>query len=321
VLNGVDIDIRRGETLGVVGESGSGKSMFASALLDSVVDPGVLSGDIIYHPEDREPVNLVELSESEMRAVRWEDIAMVFQGAMSAFNPTLDFGEHFEETLAAHDADIDTGMERARQLLRDLYLEPDRVLRSYPHELSGGQKQRTLIALSLVLEPDVLVLDEPTAALDLLMQRSILSLLYDLKETYDLTMVFISHDLPLVAGFVDRFAIMYAFEFIEVGSADEILRHASHPYTRSLLKSTPNLETPFEEMQPIEGESPDPVNIPEGCSYHPRCPLATSKCMQENPTLESIDATNHAVGCFHWQDAAEVIPVEFLDNQNGGEQT
>src|SRR5699024_7268449 len=144
------------------------------------------------------------------------------------------------------------------------------VLSSYPHELSGGMQQRALIALSLVLEPNVLVMDEPTASLDLLMQRSILNLLAEIKTKYDLTLVFITHDLPLVAELADRLAVLYAFEFAEIGPTDEILHHAAHPYTRSLLNATPNLAADIEQMHSIAGSSPDPENVPDGCSSHPR---------------------------------------------------
>jgi oligopeptide/dipeptide ABC transporter ATP-binding protein len=325
VLDEVSMDLRRGEVLGVVGESGSGKSMFADSILDAIIDPGQLSGEIIYHPDDGEPFNVLELSDEELKALRWEEISMVFQGALSAFNPSIKLREHFHETLEAHDTDIEEGMERAYELLEDLYLEPDRVLDSYPHELSGGMKQRTLIALSLVLEPNVLVLDEPTAALDLLMQRSIISLLDDLQEKYNLTMVFISHDLPLVAHLADRLAVLYAFEFVEVGDTDDILRYAAHPYTRALLNSTPNLAAPLEEMRPIEGSAPDPVAVPEGCSYHPRCPLADEQCRQQDPAFRPTedgefdwddgagpggmpDPDAHEVACHHWQQAEEAIP-------------
>jgi len=307
VLDNVDLDIEREEILGIVGESGSGKSMLASAMLDAVVDPGVLSGQITYYPQDGEPVNVLGLSDDELRKLRWEEISMVFQGAMSSFNPTMSIKGHFVETLEAHDYDRQEGMERARQLLSDLYLEPDRVLKSYPHELSGGMRQRALIALSVVLEPDLLVMDEPTAALDLLMQRSILSLLEGLKEKYDLTMVFITHDLPLVAELATRMSVMYAFEIVEKGPTDDILRNAAHPYTRALLNSTPNLDAPLSEMTSIEGSAPDPVNVPEGCSYHPRCPLADEQCVAESPDYHQI-SEQHAAECFHWEDAAEAIP-------------
>jgi len=309
VLDNVTIEIGRNETIGVVGESGSGKSMFTESLMDAVVDPGVTEGSVMYYPQEGEPIDLISLSDEELRQVRWEEISMVFQGAQSAFNPTLTVREHFEETLEAHDADFTAGMERARELLTDLYLEPDRVLDSYTHELSGGMKQRAFIALSLVLEPEVLVLDEPTAALDLLMQRSIIQLLTDLQEKYDLTMVFITHDLPLVADLADRVAVLYAFEFVEIGPTEAVLKDAQHPYTRALLNATPNLSAPLEEMRPIEGASPDPVAVPEGCSYHKRCPLADDTCRREDPELEPTTGSNRRAACFHWESAEDKIPL------------
>ena len=307
VLNDVTLDIERKEIIGIVGESGSGKSMFASALLDAVVEPGVLTGDITYHPTPDESVDLLGLSKGELRDLRWEEISMVFQGAMSSWNPTMTIRGHFEETIDAHNADYVAGMERANELLSDLYLDPERVLDAYPYELSGGMKQRALIALSMVLEPRVLVMDEPTAALDLLMQRSILKLLKEVQSKYEITMVFITHDLPLVAELADRLAVMYAFQFAEVGPTETILQEAAHPYTRSLLNATPNLDADVDKMRPIPGSSPDPVNAPAGCSYHPRCPLATEECVEEDPAF--FDAgPNHQTACFHWEEAAEEIP-------------
>ena len=318
VLDDANLDIQRDEIIGIVGESGSGKSMFASALLDAVVDPGVLSGSIEYKPTPDESIDILEVSTRELKRIRWSEISMVFQGAMSSFNPTMRVRGHFEETLEAHNADVEAGMERARELLADLYLEPERILDSYPHELSGGMRQRALIALSMVLEPKVLVMDEPTAALDLLMQRSILQLLTNLKEKYDITLVFITHDLPLVAELADRIAVLYAFEFIEVAQTEEILRDASHPYTRALLNATPNMSTPLEEMRPVEGSAPDPVNVPHGCSYHPRCELATEKCRDSDPGYHVVGDDHHAK-CFHWEQAREEIPFTMPEIDTGGE--
>ncbi|SDR04319.1 ABC transporter ATP-binding protein [Natronobacterium texcoconense] len=318
VLDSVSMDVRRNEILGVVGESGSGKSMFADALLDAVVDPGQVSGSITYYPEDDEPVDVLNLGPDELRRFRWERVSMVFQGAMNSFNPTMDIQGHFVETLTAHDYPVDEGLEHAKELLEALYLDPDRILDSYPHELSGGMSQRTLIALSLVLEPDVLVMDEPTAALDLLMQRSILSLLETVKEEYDLTIVFITHDLPLVTGLADRLAVLYAFDFVEVGDAGAIFENPSHPYTRSLLKAIPTLDTPLEDVTPIEGSSPDPVSLPDGCTYHPRCPLADQQCELEDPAFQDVSPEDdHRAACFHWEDAAEEIP--FSQGENDAE--
>ncbi|MFC6825056.1 ABC transporter ATP-binding protein [Halopelagius fulvigenes] len=314
VLNSVDVDIKRGEILGVVGESGSGKSMFASALLDAVPEPGLTFGEIEYYPERGGTVDVLEQTEEGLRQMRWEDVAMVFQGAMDSWNPTMTIGDHFEETLKAHGEPKQEGMDRARQLISDVYLSPERILNAYPHELSGGMKQRALIALSLILEPEVLVMDEPTAALDLLMQRSIIALLSELREQYNLTMVFITHDLELASGLADRIAVMYAFEFCEIGSAETIIHDGHHPYTRALINSTPNLNTPVDEMEPIEGESPDPVNVPPGCSYHPRCPLSEEICVDVDPEMYETDAddgsgvTNRAA-CHFWEDVPEEIPL------------
>lgn len=305
VIDDVDLDIHRGEIIGIVGESGSGKSMLASSMLDAVVEPGVTTGEVTYRTTDGEEVDVLDLSEEELREFRWEQISMVFQGALSSFNPTMAMREHFEETLEAHGYAVDSGMERAADVLSDLYLDPDRVLDSYPHELSGGMKQRALIALALVLEPEVLVMDEPTAALDLLMQRSIVSLLSEIRDKYDLTMVFITHDLPLVTKLADRIGVLYAFELVELADTESILRDPSHPYTRALLNATPNLDAPLEEMRPIEGSAPDPVNVPAGCSYHERCPLATSKCERDPPSFERISETQE-VACHHWEDVDEI---------------
>ncbi|RKD89204.1 ABC transporter ATP-binding protein [Halopiger aswanensis] len=309
VLDDVDIDIERNEVLGIVGESGSGKSMLASALLDAVVDPGLLSGEITYRPPDGDPIDVLDLDKDELKEFRWEEVSMVFQGAMSSFNPVRKIRTHFVETLSAHDYNVEEGMRRTRGILEDLYLDPDRVLESYPHELSGGMKQRALIALSLVLEPEVLVMDEPTAALDLLMQRSIISLLEEIKTQYDLTIVFITHDLPLVADIADRVGVLYAFEFVELGPTDEILEDPAHPYTRLLLKSTPNLAAPIESMRPVEGSAPDPVSVPTGCSFHPRCPIGDSACEADAPGPYDVNDDHH-VHCHYWEEAIETISME-----------
>jgi oligopeptide/dipeptide ABC transporter ATP-binding protein len=313
VLDDVSLDIGRGEIVGIIGESGSGKSMLASSMLDAIPDPGLLTGGIRYNPPDDEPIEILDLDKEGIRELRWEHVSMVFQGAMSSFNPTMKVGEHFVETLKAHDANVEEGMARAHELLEDLYLEPDRILGSYAHELSGGMQQRALIALSLVLEPEMLVMDEPTAALDLLMQRSILRLLEDLQEKYDLTMVFITHDLPLVAALADRMAIMYAFKLVEVGPTRELIEHAAHPYTRKLLNSTPNLDAPLEEMEAIEGDQPAPINVPTGCAFHPRCPLADEQCRSAVPEFFEV-AEDHEAACYHWEEAIDQISLNYTDS-------
>lgn len=308
VLDNLSLDIARDEIIGVVGESGSGKTMFASAILDSVDDPGYLEGEVTYHPEDGPPVDVLSLSEEELKAVRWEEIAFVVQGAQSGFNPTMKIKDHFLETLRTHGADVKEGMERARQLLRDVYLEPKQILESYAHQLSGGQKQRALIALGLVLEPEVVVMDEPTSALDLLMQRSIVALLAELKEEYSLTIVFITHDLALVTDLADRIAVMYGFEVVEVGPSDQILDDSGHPYTRKLLNTVPNISNRNADMDVIEGSAPDPVNVPQGCTFHPRCPLADEQCQRVDPPLGEVGQDHHAA-CHYPDEARDALPL------------
>ncbi|RRJ29446.1 ABC transporter ATP-binding protein [Halocatena pleomorpha] len=308
VVRDVNLDVARNETLGIIGESGSGKSMLASSFLNAVIDPGVSTGKVMYHPEDGAPVSVLELSDSELDRFRWEEVAMVFQGAMSSFNPVTKIRTQFRETLQDHGRDIPAGMDRAHELLESVYLDPDRILDSYAHELSGGMKQRALIALSLLLEPDLLVLDEPTAALDLLMQRSIVTLLDELQTEYDLTLVFITHDLPLLTTLADRIAVMYAFNLTEIGTTDELLYNASHPYTRALLDATPDLNVPVDEMSIIKGSKPDPVDRISGCSYSPRCPIADDRCRSEEPPMMTVrDA--HESACFYYDDAPDAVPI------------
>lgn len=322
VLDDVSVNVRRGEVFGVVGESGSGKSMLADSLLDSIDAPGTLTGTITYHPPDGgDSIVVNELDEENLRRFRWEHVSMVVQGALDSFNPTLTIADHFEETLRAHDYDVVEGMERARKLLSDVHLDPDRVLDSYPYQLSGGMTQRALIALSLILDPEVLVMDEPTAALDLLMQQSILKLLAELKAEYDLTIVIVTHDLSHVARISDRLAVMYAFEILELGSVEEIVTGPAHPYTRELLNSIPDIDADLDDMASIEGTSPDPLNVPEGCSYHPRCPLADDQCVATNPALFAVSssdtdsdsdptASDHNAACFYTEAARESIPLK-----------
>jgi oligopeptide/dipeptide ABC transporter ATP-binding protein len=315
VLDDVSLELDRHEILGVVGESGSGKSMLAAAMLDVVEEPGQLTGEVTYYPPDDDPIELVSASQKELSNILWEEISMVFQGAMSSFNPTLTIRGHYRETLQAHNKNVQEGMAHARELLSDLYLDPDRVLDAYPHELSGGMSQRALIALSLLLEPNVLVMDEPTAALDLLMQRSIISLIEKLQAKYDLTIVFITHDFSLVADISDRLGVMYAFELVEVGDTETMTTTPAHPYSRALLKAVPYLEGPLDEMSTIEGESPDPVQTPPGCSYSPRCPLATEECTNQDPEMrevEDVEAVpdDHVAACFHTESSQEEIPLK-----------
>lgn len=317
VLDNVSLDIYRGETFGIVGESGCGKTMFGSTMMNAVKDPGVVSGEIIYHPPDGgEPVDILNVSDRRLNLIRWEEISMAYQGAQNSFNPTLSMRVHFRETFKAHNFDQEQGFDKARDLLRTLNLEPERIFESYQNELSGGEKQRVLLALSLVLDPEVVILDEPTSALDVLMQRNILSLLYDIKEEYDITLVLITHDFPIAAAFADRIGVMYAFNIVEQGQATDVLRDPDHPYMRMMAKTTLDLQTPIDDPVIIEGDTPDPINVPSGCPFHPRCPVADDRCEVEKPELSAEAGSDHEVACFYPDLATEQIPLSIADTED-----
>jgi oligopeptide/dipeptide ABC transporter ATP-binding protein len=309
VLDDVSIDLVRGESLGIAGESGCGKSTFASTLMNAVEEPGVLRGEILYYPERGDPIDITELNERQLRRFRWEEVAIASQDAMNAFNPTLTIRRHFTETFEAHDTEREEGLAQARETLKQFNLEPDRILDAHQHDLSGGEKQRAMLALSLVFNPEILILDEPTAGLDLLAQRRVLGLLRDIKEEYDLTVLFISHDMQILSGFADRIAVMYAFDFIERGSVRDVILSPDHPYTRLLAGATLDLSTPYDEVQMLEGDTPDPINVPQGCSFHPRCPISDDRCEVEEPELRSSEESDHEVACFFPNVAKEQIPV------------
>ncbi|MFC4247766.1 ABC transporter ATP-binding protein [Natribaculum luteum] len=317
-MNDVNLSIRRGETLAIVGESGSGKSTLGSLMIDAVQDPGQTTGDVRYYPESgSDPINVLELNERQQKRIRWEEISMVSQAATNAFNPTIPIKRHFTDTFAAHDVPRETGLERAREILSDLGLDPDRILDAYQHELSGGQKQRTQLALSLVLDPEIVILDEPTSGLDLIVQRNFLSLIYEIKEEYELTLVLISHDIPVVSGIADRIAVMYAFDIVESGDAREILLEPEHPYTRLMAQSSLGMDRAADEIRTIEGDPPDSINVPSGCPFHPRCPLADDRCEVEEPELRGSEQGDHEVACFYPTEAVESIPHFVADT--GGE--
>lgn len=291
-----------GQTTALVGESGSGKTTLALAITRSLPPAARVSGGEILYNGGGSAVNLLNLQEKELNNYRWREIAIIYQSALNAFNPVLTIKDHFIETVKAHNrsAKSDEILERARYLLNLVALEPDRVLRSYPHELSGGMRQRSFIALSLLLNPKVLILDEPTTALDVLTQDNIINILKDIKRKLNITMIFVTHDLALAAEIADRIAVMYAGRIVELADVYEIFYNPRHPYTIGLLKSIPSLSKELGELTPIPGSPPDLVQLPSGCKFHPRCPYADEECREEEPVLMDI-APNHMVACHKWR--------------------
>ncbi len=300
----VSLDVYKGEILFLVGESGSGKSTLGYAVMNILPSPGYIkSGDIVYHIGGRD-IHILKLSQQEQRRFRWRHIAMVFQSALNALNPTLRVWDQLYDTMQAHlghKISKDKAMEKIRYLLEMVRLEPDRVLKSYPHELSGGMRQRVMIAMALLLDPEIVILDEPTTALDILTQKNIIELLKDIRRRLGLTMIFITHDLSLAAELADRVAVMYAGKIVELANVYEIFYRPKHPYTYALIKTIPKLTSVDEKLYPIPGSPPDMINLPPGCKFHPRCPYATQRCVEAEPEFEKV-AEDHYVLCHRWRE-------------------
>jgi peptide/nickel transport system ATP-binding protein len=276
-VDGVSLDIRPGETLGLVGESGCGKSTLGRAILGLLPDAAALAGEV--RLADR---NLADLSAEELRAVRGPDLGLIFQEPMTRLNPLITIESHFLETLAAHRPDISKEEARRRSLeaLGGMGIPPTRF-RQYPHEFSGGMRQRIMIALALVLEPKVVVADEPTTALDVIVEAQILGILADMRRNFDAALLLITHNLGIVAEACDRVAVMYAGKLAEVGGAREVFAAPAHPYTQELLRSIISLSTTG--LHYIAGAPPNLTDPPPACRFHPRCPHAMRVCAERHP--------------------------------------
>ncbi|WP_376790544.1 ABC transporter ATP-binding protein [Thermoflexus sp.] len=312
-VDGVSFDLAQGEFIALVGESGSGKSTTALALIRLVPPPGFISGGrLLWWEEGKgEPVDLLRFSEAQMRERRWRDIAMVFQGAQNALNPVMRIAEQMMETVRAHQAmPRDEILDRAARCLRMVRLEPSRVLRAYPHELSGGMRQRVLIAMSLLMNPRLLILDEPTTALDVITQAHILEILREIQEQMGLTMLLLTHDLAVVAKTAHRVLIMYAGQIVEEAPTVTLFESPYHPYTRGLLQAVPTLRGDLTGKRPIPGAPPDLRHPPPGCRFHPRCPYADEMCRRAEPELEEVG--NRRVACHHWRRVAQEAPAQKL---------
>lgn len=300
-VHGVSFELHRGESITLVGESGCGKTTLGLSLVRLLPKQATIrKGQILYRRGDT-TIDVVDLSPQELRRFRWAECAMVFQGAQNAFNPVLRIWDQMWDTIKAHGGmPKAAARRRALELLRMVQLEPARVIDAYPHELSGGMRQRVLIAMSLLLNPQILILDEPTTALDVLTQRTVIEVLRRLKEELGFAMIFITHDLAVAAELADRVATMYAGRIIEIGPVNEIFYHASHPYSLGLIRAVPTVTGEFTDLASIEGSPPDLINPPPGCPFHPRCPYATQRSRDEEPQLVRI-GTDHFVACHNWQ--------------------
>jgi oligopeptide/dipeptide ABC transporter ATP-binding protein len=294
----VTFGLEKAETLGIVGESGSGKSTLGLSLIGLVPFPGrIMKGRIIL--KDRE---VLKLRKDDLRNLRGKEICYVFQDPMTSLNPIKKIGDHFVELIQTHEpqATREEAFRRAKTLLRDVGIQPERV-NDYPHQLSGGMRQRVMIGLAIALNPSIVVADEPTTALDVIVQAKILDLLNALRDTYGMALILITHDLSIVMQRSDRIIVMYAGQMVEYAPSMEIYSNPKHPYTQGLLKSIPNIELADQKLEAISGSPPDLLNLPIGCRFWPRCYYAFEKCRSEAPPLIRTE-TEHFTRCFLYEE-------------------
>ena len=307
-VNGVSFDVHHGETLGLVGESGCGKSVSALSIMRLVPNPpGVIeSGEILF-----DGVDLLKISDKEMQSVRGAGIGMIFQEPMSSLNPVLTIGRQITEPLGVHLGLKGSAAEnRAAELLELVGIaDSKRRLGDHPHQLSGGQRQRVMIAIALSCEPKLLIADEATTALDVTIQAQILELMKNLTSQLGTALMIITHNLGIIARYADRLNVMYAGKIRESGNAEQVYLRPSHPYTVGLLNSVPRLDRPASErLDPIEGEIPDPTNLPSGCAFTPRCRWATAECELSEPVLEQVE-DRQMVACFESKAVSDSVGI------------
>jgi oligopeptide transport system ATP-binding protein len=306
-VNGVSYSMAEGEILGVVGESGCGKSVHALSIMRLIPDPPgkIDKGEIIFYGRD-----LMDLSDSEMRDVRGAQIAMVFQDPMTSLNPVYTVGDQIMEALKIHKGmDSKQARNRTEELL-SLVGIPDAKQRvnDYPHQFSGGMRQRAMIAMALSCDPKLLIADEPTTALDVTIQAQILDLVKRLQENLGMAIMWITHDLGIIAELAHKVNVMYAGYIVERGSVRDIFKHTRHPYTIGLLGSLPRLdEAPGTKLVSIPGLPPDLIALPPGCPFAARCTYTIDKCEEEMPQLEQMDGSDHTIACWRWEDIKEGI--------------
>ena len=293
-VNGVNLQIKKGTTLGLVGETGAGKTTVAKGIMRIIPNPPgrIVSGEILFEGE-----NLLAKDEAEMRKIRGNEISMIFQDPMTSLNPVMTVGDQIAEVIAIHqNLDKKGAKEKAKEMLEMVGIPAERE-GEYPHQFSGGMKQRVVIAIALACNPQLLIADEPTTALDVTIQAQVLDMMTSLKDKMDTSMLLITHDLGVVAQICDNVAIMYAGEVVEYGNLHEVFKSTAHPYTEGLFGSIPSLTAEVKRLSPIEGLMPDPMNLPSGCKFSPRCKYATERCRSEVPPMTDLGGT-HCAKCF-----------------------
>ncbi|CAH1545472.1 MULTISPECIES: ABC transporter ATP-binding protein [Vibrio] len=287
-VNNVSISIAPGETLGIAGESGCGKSTLAFAISRLHKAPALISeGEILYKGQD-----VLKMNDKQLRNFRWNDVSVVFQSAMNSLNPVITIGEQLTDVILAHrKVNYQEAYDRAVELLGVVGIHGDRMA-SFPHQLSGGMRQRVVIAVALALEPKLIIMDEPTTALDVVVEREILNELYELKSKFGFSILFISHDLSLMGEIADRIGVMYAGNLIELGDAKNVFGDPQHPYTKGLISSFPTIHGPKERLYGIPGNPVNLLKIPQGCNFQARCNACFAECQKSDPTLVPVTNGN-----------------------------
>ena len=293
-VDDVSFIMKKGEMLGLVGESGSGKSTLGLSLMRLIPYPGIIKNGHI----KIDGTDITNLPEEKMRSLRGKKIAFVFQDPMTSLSPVRKIGDHFTEFILTHEPETGKreAFERAAATLRNVGILPERI-NDYPHQFSGGMRQRIMIALAIVLNPELVIADEPTTALDVIVQAKILDLLKGLQDTYGMARILITHDLSIVLERCDRILVMYAGSLVEYADSNELFANPGHPYTQKLLQSIPNVELTDQRLEAIPGSPPDLLHPPRGCNFCPRCSCAKGKCQLEKPPLVQL-RPGHFVRCF-----------------------
>ncbi len=303
-VDGVDFEIYPGETLGIVGESGCGKSVTSLSIMRLIESPPgkIVSGEILYDGKD-----LTKQTQKEMRKIRGNEISMIFQEPMTSLNPVYTVGDQISEAILIHkDVNKKQAREQSIDMLRKVGIPlPEQRVDEYPHQLSGGMRQRVMIAMALSCDPNLLIADEPTTALDVTIQAQILELMNDLKARFGMAIMMITHDLGVIAEISDRVAVMYAGKIVEYTDVETLFADPKHPYTWGLMSSIPRLEKNVDRLEAIPGIVPNPLDFPEGCKYHTRCPLADDKCRSEEPGIEEVEE-GHKVACWYYKKLEEL---------------
>lgn len=296
-VDSVDFEIYPGETLGVVGESGCGKSVTSLSIMRLIPEPPgkIVEGEIFFKGQD-----LIKLNEKEMRDIRGNEISMIFQEPMTSLNPVFTIGDQISETIILHKkVSKKEAMRQSVEMLQKVGIPlPEQRVHEYPHQLSGGMRQRVMIAMALSCNPELLIADEPTTALDVTIQAQILDLMNGLKSNLDMSIMMITHDLGVIAEVCDRVAVMYAGKVVEYTDVKTLFNNPRHPYTWGLMNSIPRLEEEVERLTAIPGIVPSALNFPEGCRYNTRCPMAQERCFKEEPALTEVE-DGHQARCFY----------------------